>query len=49
MMPITKGKKKNFGRSSQLNNMNYTVLYWKLEGLQRFCIVDTILTIKIGF
>jgi hypothetical protein len=44
-----KRKKKNFGRSSQLNNMSYTVLYWKLEGLERFCIVDRILTIKIGF
>jgi hypothetical protein len=49
MMPITKGKKKNFGRSSQLNNMSYNVLYWKLEGLERFCILNIILIIKIGF
>jgi hypothetical protein len=44
-----KREKKNFGRSSQLNNMSYTVLYWKLEGLEIFCIIDRILTIKIGF
>ncbi len=49
MVPITKGKKKNFGRSSQLNKMSYTVLYWELEGLERFCIVNRILTIEIGF